>query len=213
MAPANLRIARTIILRFSPLLALRSPLGLRGRRHGRKSRVRSDETARLHPSNISQKSPPAAWCPCDSLPIVTGSLQPGISMLLHDPHRAGRQRRHHGTSLFRLSGQILTSGLRAPLAYPSTPEGSVDRRLHIGILSTYLHKPEMEEGSRKALDSPDEPARRQIEKPRSWSRGGRAGGRPPSSRRKARTTQRMELQRNFVWWVRLRRTQKSEVPW
>ena len=125
-------------------------------------------------------------------------------MLLHDPHRAGRQRRHHGTSLFPVSLQILTFGLRAPLAYPSTPERSVDRRLHIGILSTYLHKPDMEEGSRKAPDSPDETARRQIETPRRWSRGGRAGGRPPPSRRKARTTRRMELQSNFAWWALLR---------
>ena len=106
-------------------------------------------------------------------------------MLLHDHHRARRPRRHHGTSLFPVSLQILTSGLRAPLVYPSTPEGSVDRRLHIGNLSTYLHRPEMEEDLREKPDSPDETARRHIETPRRWSRGGRAGGRPPSSRRKA----------------------------
>ena len=72
-----LKSARTIILRNSPLLELRTPLGLRGRRRGRKSRVRSDEKASLHSSRIFQKSHPAAWCPCDRLPVVTGSLQPG----------------------------------------------------------------------------------------------------------------------------------------
>ena len=99
-----------------------------------------------------------------------------VLMLLPDPDPAHIPHDRRGTSSSPVSLQIRASVGRAAPPRPSTPEGSVERRSHLGPQSTYLDNRDRLEGFREAPDSRDERARRHIETPGRGSRGGRARG-------------------------------------